>query len=158
MNTAFIKKTIENFLEKLSIQATIEDITELNDGEIIKFAIVTDEPYSLIGRDGKILMALNHLIKKIFEAESMRQNLKPINFIVDVNDYQERRIEEIKNKANMMAERARFFKNNVEMMPMNPYERMIIHSTFTNSNDIKTESTGIGRDRRVVLKYIENNS
>jgi len=155
METEFINKTIKVFLERLGIEATLVGVTLLNNGEISKFAITTDQPHVLIGHDGKVLMALNHLVKKVYERESLRGGLKPMNFIVDVNDYQEKQIEEIKNKAQMMAERARFFKNNVEMMPMNPYERMIIHSIFTNESDIETESTGKGRDRRVVIKYIE---
>lgn len=37
---------------------------------------------------------------------------------------------------------------------MNPYERMIVHSFFTNTPDIETESTGTGLERRVVIKYV----
>lgn len=156
MESSFIKETIEYFLEKLAVKADFVGVVELNDGEIIKFAIKTDEPHILIGQDGKILMAFNHLVKKIFEKERLLKNLEPINFIVDVNDYQEKKIEDIRNKANMMAERARFFKSSVEMIPMNPYERMLIHSIFTHVDDIETESTGRGRERRVVIKFIEN--
>ena len=154
METAFIQKTIEEILNALSVEATFAGIVEINNGDIIKFSIKTNEPYLLIGDDGKALMALNHLVKKIFESQILKQNFKPLNFIVDINDYQEQKIEDIKNKARMMAERARFFKNNVELPAMNPYERMIVHSFFTNTPDIETESTGLGLERRVVIKYI----
>jgi len=40
------------------------------------------------------------------------------------------------------------------MSPMSPYERMIVHSIFTNVKDIKTESLGEGKGRRVVIKYV----
>lgn len=151
----FIKKTITTLLEKLSIDATFEGVLTIHGGEITKFSLKTNEPYVLIGKDGRTLMALNHVVKKIFETETINQGFAPINFFIDVNDYQEKKIEEIRNKANIIAERARFFKNNVEMSPMNPYERMITHSVFTNTPDIKTESVGKGRERRVVVKYIE---
>ena len=154
MEAAFIQKTIEEILSKLSVDATFAGIVEINNGEIVKFSIKTQEPYLLIGDDGRVLRALNHLVKKIFETQTLKQNFKPVNFIVDVNDYQEQKIEDIKNKARMMAERARFFKNNVELPAMNPYERMIVHSFFTNTPDIETESTGTGLERRVVIKYV----
>lgn len=154
METAFIQKTIENILDKLSVDATFAGIVEINNGDIVKFSIKTNEPYMLVGDDGNVLMAFNHLVKKIFESHALKNNFKPLNFIVDVNDYQEQKIEDIKNKARIMAERARFFKNNVELPAMNPYERMIVHSFFTNATDIETESTGIGLQRRVVIKYI----
>lgn len=158
MEADFIKKTIETLLGKLKANAVFEGAIPLHGGEMIKFSIKTPEPDVLIGRDGKTLMALNHVVKKIFEAESINQGWKPVNFIVDVNNYQEKKIEEIQNKANIIAERARFFKNNVEMSPMNPYERMITHSIFTHTPDIQTESIGRGRERRVVVKYIDTTS
>ena len=76
------------------------------------------------------------------------------SFVVDVNNYQGKKTEELKSKAAMLAERARYFKSDVEMSPATAYERMIIHSIFSNTKDIKTESMGEGKNRRVVIKYI----
>ncbi|MEK7526803.1 MAG: R3H domain-containing nucleic acid-binding protein, partial [Patescibacteria group bacterium] len=56
----------------------------------------------------------------------------------------------------IMAERARSFKTNMELEPMSPYERMIIHSALESLPDIKTESVGFGRGRKVVIKYVES--
>jgi spoIIIJ-associated protein len=75
---------------------------------------------------------------------------------VDVNEYQKKHIEEIRSKARILAERARYFKSSVDMEPMSAYERMIIHSEFASSPDISTESIGKGKDRHVVLRYTEN--
>jgi len=155
MEVSFIKQTIEYILSVLSPDARLTEVMEISDGTITKFSIKTNEPYLLLGEDGKTLMALNHLVKRIFEGQCAKQNFKEFSFMVDVNDYQEKRIQDLKTKAQMMAERARFFKSSVELIPMNPYERMIIHSFFTNIPDIETESTGVGKDRRVVLKYVE---
>ena len=153
MEQEFIKETIEQFFKKLSVNAEISTVDEDVITNIKKFNIKAKEPSLLIGYDGKILIALNHLIKKIYEKEKLIQGFEDMHFTIDVNNYQEKKNEDIKNKATMMAERARFFKNNVEMIPMNPYERMIVHSLFTESEDIETESTGKGRERRVVIKY-----
>ncbi|MEK7178855.1 MAG: R3H domain-containing nucleic acid-binding protein [Patescibacteria group bacterium] len=155
METALIKDIIEGILGRLSVPAEYGGISEIHGGEILKFSVKTTEPNMFIGDDARVLMALNHLVKKIFEAEAERKNLKAINFIVDINDFQEKKIEDIKNKARMMAERARCFKNDVELPAMNPYERMIVHSFFTNTEDIDTESVGTGLNRRVILRFRE---
>lgn len=155
METTFIKETIEHILDMLSVNARLTKVVEINNGEILKFSIETEEPHILIGEDGKTLLALNHLVKKIFEQQSLKKKFKRLNFIVDANDYQEKRIEDLRGKVQMMAERARFFKSSVELIPMNPYERMLVHSLFTDVLDIETESVGMGRERRVVIKYIE---
>ena len=154
METDFIKKIIEDILLKIPVHAELKEVSGLGSGDIVKFSVHTDDPHFLIGLEGKTLLALNHLIKKIAEKQGALLNRKKISFIVDVNDYQEKKIQELKNRAQIMAERARFFKSNIECPPMNPYERMIIHSFFTDIPDIKTESTGIGLERRVVIKYV----
>ena len=155
MEATFIKETIEHILDMLSVNARLTKVVEINNGEILKFSIETEEPHILIGEDGKTLLALNHLVKKIFEQQSQKKKFKRLNFIVDANDYQEKRIEDLRGKVQMMAERARFFKSSFELIPMNPYERMLVHSFFTDVSDIETESVGVGRERRVVIKYVE---
>lgn len=53
----------------------------------------------------------------------------------------------------MLAERARTFKHDVEMSPMSPYDRLIVHASLTGLPDIKTESLGEGQVRHIVIKY-----
>jgi predicted RNA-binding protein Jag len=117
-----------------------------------RFIIATPDSAILIGERGERLLALNHIAKRIAEKLVKDENY---SFIVDVNDYQKKRIDDIRTKAHMLAERARYFKSSVEMDPMSSYERMIVHAEFTNTSDITTESTGQGKDRRVILRYKE---
>ena len=46
----------------------------------------------------------------------------------------------------------RYFKKEVEMHPMNAYERRVIHAALTEYPDITTESVGEEPQRRVVIK------
>ena len=154
METDFIKKTIESVFEKIPVSSELAGVSYLGNGDILKFSIRTDEPHFLIGPEGQTLLAINHLVKKIVERQNTNPDRKRINFIIDVNDYQEKKIQELKNRAQIMAERARFFKSNIECPPMNPYERMIIHSFFSDTEDITTESMGTGKERRVMIKYV----
>lgn len=117
------------------------------------FIVKTKESQLLIGSRGAHLTALNHLVKRIVGKESVQQE-GALDFYVDVNDYHERLMREIKNKAEILAGRARSFKTSVEMDPMPPYERMIVHSLFQGVPDIKTESVGNGDKRHIVIKYV----
>lgn len=145
---------LRNLLEKMGI--AYDDIridTDVSTGTTC-FMVHTKDSALLIGERGARLHALNHLIKKILE-KSM-QDGEVFNITIDVNEYQKKRIDELKTKARVLAERARYFKSSVEMEPMSAYERMIVHSEFASSPDITTESTGRGRERHVVLRYTEN--
>ena len=148
----FIIETIKKLLELLGIIVTdvVLDIDEKT--KTHRFVVSTPESAMLIGEQGTRLLSLNHLMKRIVEKKFPGEN---IAFMIDVNDYQKKHIEDIRSKAHMLAERARHFKSSVEMDPMSSYERMIVHAEFTSSPDIETGSLGIGKERHVVLKYSE---
>lgn len=148
----FIITTLTTLLTHLGVVVT--SVNEERDEKMnsLSFMVITPETSILIGEGGTRLLALNHLMKRVVEKKF--GNDTP-SFMVDVNGHQKKHIDEVRQKAHMLAERARFFKSAVEMDPMSSYERMIVHSEFTASPDIATESLGAGRDRRIVLKYTE---
>jgi spoIIIJ-associated protein len=73
--------------------------------------------------------------------------------MVDVNGYQLSRIRDLEQKARLLADRVRTFRSSAEMTPMTAYERMIVHSLFSNDPEITTESDGTGKMRHVILRY-----
>lgn len=155
MNTEDIKKIIEETLKKLTTTFEEVEIKKEDDGSYV-FSIKTNDVDFLVGKDGTSLLSLNHLIKRMVDQElSKTKSEEQLSFIVDVNGYQQKKIDDLKNKAKMMVERARFFKSSVELEPMSSYERMIVHTFLKTLPDIKTESIGVGSERRVVVKYTE---
>ncbi len=147
-----IKESLETMLGHLSV---VVDSVTLDDDEKTRtkrFVVATPDSALLIGEKGARLMALNYLLKKILER---RFGEIETGFMVDVNDYRKKQLDDLRAKAHMLAERARYFKSSVEMDPMSSYERMIVHSEFAEVPDIKTESAGGGKDRRIVLRYTE---
>lgn len=73
---------------------------------------------------------------------------------LDINNYREFKNETLRELAKKAARRARFYKTPVALEAMSAYDRRIIHTELAVHPDIKTESTGEGRNRRVVVKYI----
>jgi spoIIIJ-associated protein len=124
------------------------------------FSIESGESSKLIGMRGDTVHAIDLLVKKIYEkrnppAEGVESAERTPMFLVDVNDYRTRQIKDLQAKALMMAERARSFQYDVELSPMSSYERLIVHTALANEPNIKTESQGEGRNRRVIIKYAQ---
>src|SRR3989344_254714 len=129
------------------------------------FAIQMQDARQLIGIHGDTVHAIDHLVKKIAETRSAAGSktaraaggdvapAEYLQFLVDVNDYRAKQIKELETKAIMMAERARSFQYDVELTPMNAYERLIVHTVLAGSPNVKTESSGEGKNRRVGIKY-----
>lgn len=136
------------------LAVVVTDVVVETDERIksVRFVVSTPDSALLIGERGDRLMALNHLVKRIVERELSDEHTP---FLIDVNNYQKRHIDDIRTKAHMLAERARYFKSAIEMDPMSSYERMIVHAEFTEIPDIATESAGFGKDRHVVLRHTE---
>jgi spoIIIJ-associated protein len=123
------------------------------DGTMIFVSLKVDSPNTLIGQNGETLNAINYLVSKILEKEFTGQEIP--HFIVDVNNFRRKKIENIRTNAHMLAERVKYFKSEIEAEPMSAYDRKIMHSYLQNIKNIKTESVGFGRDRHIVIKFIE---
>lgn len=143
---------IKDLITKTSFHVEDIIVSYDDDTNTTWYTIKTHEPRYFIGRDGENLMALNHLVKRLIE-KNLQQEVLP-QYIIDVDDFQKKKIDNLKAIAHMMAERARYFKSTVEIDPMSPYERKIVHSFLQNKTDLKTESIGEGKDRRITIKYI----
>ncbi len=154
MNQETFQKIIEEMLSAANFNVEgVHSFLNEEDGALW-YTIQTNDSQLLIGKNGETLEALNHLVKKIIE-NKIRDTAPQQIITIDVNNFQKKKNENLKTVAHMMAERARFFKSSVEVDPMSSYERKIIHTFLTNIQDIKTESIGEGRDRRVVISYKE---
>ena len=86
-----ISALLVELLEKMTVVGQVE-CSEMDGGPV--FTIKTREAGILIGEDGKHLIALSHLVKKMAENKLKKDNLEDLPFLLDVNDYQMKRIEE----------------------------------------------------------------
>jgi spoIIIJ-associated protein len=143
-----IKTIISDLLEKLGVKGEVEI---METGEGVRFLVRSREGALLIGENGQNLLALSHIVKKIADRIFNGAENRPI-FSLDVNDYQAKRIEDLKNLARLNAQRVRYFKKEIVMRPMTSFERRIVHSVLTECPDITTESTGEEPNRKVVIK------
>ncbi len=148
-----VSALIRDFFERLGI--AIERIEEDSIGPQKLFRVHSPDSALLIGGGGETLRALNHIIRKLQErtlAKDEAAEERP-PFLIDVNGYQAKRIKELHDSARLLAERARLFQHDVEMPPMAPYERMIVHAFLSEYPDVATQSSGEGKFRRVVIRF-----
>ena len=152
-----VETILKELLTALGVTYSAVTKSEVAGQEI--YSIQTDDARTLIGMHGDTVHALDMLVKKIYEkrqpavkGDDPSTQGGPM-FLIDVNDYRGKQIKDLQSKALMMAERARSFQYDVELSPMSSYERLIIHTTLQGAANVKTESQGEGRNRRVVIKY-----
>jgi len=106
-----------------------------------------DELGLLIGKHGATLDALSAVTNAVMHKADFRD----LFFAVDIEGYRARRTATLRNLAQRCAERALREGVSIELDPMPPAERRIVHLTLANHRELETESTGQGNTRRVVI-------
>ncbi|KKW35421.1 hypothetical protein A2852_01600 [Candidatus Adlerbacteria bacterium RIFCSPHIGHO2_01_FULL_54_23] len=129
------------------------DSLEVKAGHRTVVEVKSPDPGHLIGPRGEHLRSINTLARRLVE---QKHGEDAANFLIDVNGYHEQQMERVRAGARMLAQRARLFKHDVEMAPMSPYERLVVHELFAGDPEISTESAGEGKFRHIVLKYRES--
>jgi len=147
MDRDALKKAISELFAAMGVEVTELKVSE---GQRCVVAVTSPDSQRLIGPRGEHLRALNMLSRRLIET---KHGEEAASFLIDVNGYQEAQLETVRQNARILAQRARLFKHDVELEPMNPYERLVVHELFSEDPDIKTESAGEGKFRHIVLKY-----
>lgn len=130
------------------------DTVEVGSGPRMVIAVTSPDSQMLVGPHGETLSAINTLARRLVEAKSPRDDsTESPTFLVDINGYHEAKLEDLREKARLLASRARLFQHEVELPPMSSYERLVIHEMFADDPEIQTVSVGEGKFRHIVLKY-----
>jgi spoIIIJ-associated protein len=147
MDSTALKEMVSSLLASLGTPAEEVSVTT---GHRTVVVISSKDSRELIGPDGEHLRALNTVARRLVET---KHGEEAASFMIDVNGYFEEKMEAVRQNARMLAQRARLFKHDVEMSPMSPYERLVVHELFSDDPEIQTESQGQGKFRHIVLKY-----
>ena len=145
----FIKEYIQNILKQMGFNSKIEIF---NKDDVPTYKIYSDNDALLIGKNGKNLKALQHIVQQAIKKE-INNNFK---FVLDISNYQEKKEKHLVYLAKNIAREVASSKVEVKLDSMNSYERRIIHNALTNNKKVYTESTGEEPNRCVVIKPRED--
>ena len=108
----------------------------------------------LIGRRGETMEALGYLTS--LAGNRLEGEYEKIG--LDVAGYRSKREKDLAALARRVGARVQKTGRSHMFEPMNPYERRIIHSAISEMENLTSESTGEGADRRVVVRSTAPNA
>ena len=120
-----IKDYLIKILKAMGYNANVE---VKNKEEVPKYIIFSDNDALLIGKNGKNLKALSLIVSQYLNKELGR----PFKFMIDVNEYKEKREQSLERLAKRIGREVRSTKIEAKLDSMNSYERRIIHNALTN--------------------------
>jgi spoIIIJ-associated protein len=147
---------IEEFLDVILDDMNLDVEYEILDGAhthpdledpdiLVKFS--GPEVDLLLANKAEVLLALEFLTMEALEFPGDHHS----RLCFDANDYRLLRIEELRLSAATAAERVKQSGRPFHFSPMNSRERRIIHLSLRNETEIRSESTGSGPFRQVVV-------
>jgi len=133
-------------LERMGISADI-DIKDDQDRTVLE--IQTSDTELVIGRRGVVIDALQHLVNKAVFKERGTERGKPL--VVDAGGFRDKQVERLRGIAQKMGEKALQTKQIVELQPMSPHDRRIVHMAIAEMPGLSSRSEGEGEDRHILV-------
>jgi spoIIIJ-associated protein len=139
-----VRAVLERIVDELDVDGSVE-VSEEED-EIIG-RVDGEDLGLLIGRRGQTIDAVQLLCyRAAFQGRPDRKRVT-----VDAAGYRERRRDAVERQADRAAERALKSGNEIELEPMTPSERRVVHQHLKERAGIETFSEGDEPERCVVV-------
>jgi spoIIIJ-associated protein len=139
-----LEDLVAEIAERLGLDVDI-DIVE--DAGTLTARVSGDDVGLFIGRRGQTIDAIQHLAQRIVFPEGPAS----VRVVIDANGYRERRAEALRAEADDAAEEALSSGEAVELDPLPPYERRIVHEYLRDRGDVETHSEGEEPERYLVI-------
>ena len=139
-----VRDFVTSIVEAMGFEARI-DVYDA--GSFIAVDVAPDNTALFIGQKGETIDGLQYLVNAAIYRK--RDFVKRI--ILDAEGYRQRRVEAIQGIAHRTARRAIRERRTVELPPMNPSERRIVHLFLRDNPKVTTFSEGTGENRRVKI-------
>lgn len=141
----YLKEAIESIGIDCRVTPSLKD-------DIIHLKVDSSHNSILIGKNGKTLQSLNELTR-IAVSNHFKKRYR---ILLDINGYKNDKYDRLCKMARRIGHEVQKTKTNVTLDPMPADERRVIHNTLTNMPNIKTESTGFGKQRQIQVIYVES--
>ena len=132
-------------LDRMDLDCSL-DVEPIESG--YKVTISGEDSNYAIGHRGEVLDALQYLAQITLNRDKETYT----KVTVDAENYRSRREDILRDLARRLADKAVRNRARVELEPMNPHDRKIVHETLAENDDVVTFSTGTEPNRFVTIE------
>jgi spoIIIJ-associated protein len=145
------REIVEDLLDYMGFPGEVDVLRagKENGTPTLTMAVVDGESMgALIGRRGETLQAFQFITQLLVN----RRLGHWTRVLLDIEGYRSRRERYLKDTALRAAEKAMRYREQIELDPMIPSERRIVHLTLASHEFVTTHSEGEGDNRRVIVE------
>jgi spoIIIJ-associated protein len=139
---------LEELLEEVADGLGLEVDVEVEEADGVLAGRLEGEDVGLfIGRHGQTIDAVQHLAQRIVFPDGP----SAVRVVIDANGYRDRRAQALRAEADDAADQALSSGKPVELDPLPPFERRIVHEYLRERGDVETHSEGNEPERYLVI-------
>ncbi len=134
------------------INSLIKQLAKLIGAEVIETSFQDNVIYINLKAFGltEALNDVGFILRKII-------NKKTDQFFyihLDINGYKKEKEDQLRKAVNVIADQVVLLQQDKTLNPMTSYERRIIHLELSKRKDIKTESIGEEKERKIIIRHL----
>jgi spoIIIJ-associated protein len=146
-------EALEELLEEIADGLSLDVEVHVEErGGVLSGRLEGEDVGLFIGRHGQTIDAVQHLAQRIVFPDGPSS----VRVVIDANGYRERRAEALRADADEAAEEALSSGNPVELDPLPPFERRIVHEYLRERGGVETHSEGNEPERYLVITPLAN--
>ena len=149
--TLKIRDFLQNVLDKMGLEDC--NVIAFEQDDAIALEIEGKDAAVAIGYRGETMDALQYLCSLLLNGRN--HGFKRVT--LDAEGYRVKREKTLARLAQNLEQKVKRTGRAVNLEPMNPYERRIIHTTLQHSKYVTTQSEGQGSSRHVVVSPKQQN-
>jgi spoIIIJ-associated protein len=127
---------------RLDVEVHVDD-----EGDILTGRLQGEDVGLFIGRHGQTIDAVQHLAQRIVFPDGPSS----VRVTIDANGYRARRTEALRAEADDAADEALSSGKPIELEPLPPFERRIVHEYLRERGGVTTHSEGNEPERYLVI-------
>jgi spoIIIJ-associated protein len=139
-----VKQELLRIIELMGFPSTLEVQTA---GLAVTCTLRGEFEENLAGPEGKVLDSLQYILRKIIS----RKVQERLRVSINVGDFREKRLEELKVKASELAALVKADGKTQVLPGLNPSERRVIHMFFQEDKEIRSRSVGDGMFKKILI-------
>jgi spoIIIJ-associated protein len=140
----FVTGFLEGLLRAGRLELSVEARRET---EFLHVELEGPDSDLILENNAKVLYALEHVLNQV----TYRRGYCESKALLDCNDYRNTRTLELQLLARKAAEKVKVSGAAISLQPMPAVERRIIHLALAEDQEVRTESSGLGTDRHVMI-------
>ena len=136
---------LENLVQTARIDVRVQNQQPGDEGILLE--LHGPDNGLVLGNNARVLYALEHIVNQV----AHHGGGSYLKLTLDCNGYRSTRVLELQLMARKAAEKVRTTGVSFSLQPMPAVERRVIHLTLAEEAGIRTESSGLGLNRHVVI-------